>query len=489
MKFRHLHKKADLDASDLVIAILGADKQSFYDKRHLPPEIRTALDAAEKKLAQAKADGATVPTGCRGQLLILMKLERKNDCPKESALFLGGKIFKSIRNAPAANAVVIANTAAAEEYASLIAQGMTLAAYSFDRHKKNKKPARVSGAAFYLRAAPSRAYTSDFELGLAVAQAQNRARDLVNEPGNVINPASFAAQARQVARSAGLKYEVFDRARLKREKFNMILTVGQGSVTPPRIVTMTYTPARKTKSGIRLALVGKGLTFDTGGISLKPGSGMGNMRCDMAGAAATLYAMQIVARIKPAFEVIGILGLAENMIGSRAARPLDVVVAKNGLSVQMDSTDAEGRLVLGDCVMLAGAKKATHIVDIATLTGEAAKVFGPAIAAVFGNDPDLVETIRKSGRDGCEHLWPMPLFEEYRKTIDGQIADLKNTGNGFAGAIVGGLFIREFVPANVKWAHLDIAGPMTISAARGCYSIGPTGFGVRTLVKLVEALG
>jgi leucyl aminopeptidase len=251
------------------------------------------------------------------------------------------------------------------------------------------------------------------------------------------------------------------------------------------MVILRHVPRKPSKETI--ALVGKGITFDTGGISLKPGEKMWEMKGDMAGAAAVLYAMRALGRLAPDVKVVGILCCAENFPDANAQRPGDIFVAKNGKSVMVDNTDAEGRLVLTDGLHRAGEEGATHVVDIATLTGACLRALGPSVAGVLGTDRELIQRIIRSGENHGESFWELPLVEEYRDALKTPYADLNNIApGGLAGAITASLFLREFVPAGVAWAHLDIAGPMFKDKDWKYYEAGALGFGLKTLVDLCE---
>jgi leucyl aminopeptidase len=259
--------------------------------------------------------------------------------------------------------------------------------------------------------------------------------------------------------------------------------VGQGSAHPPRMVILRHVPA--TSSAATLVLVGKGVTFDSGGISLKPGDKMWEMKGDMAGAAAVLMTMRALGRLKPDLRVVGILCCAENMPDANAQRPGDIFTAKNGKSVMVDNTDAEGRLILIDGLARAGEEGATHIVDVATLTGAVVRALGPSVAGVLGNDSDLIARVLRSGRNSGEAFWELPLVEEYREALKTPFADVNNiAAGGLAGAITGGLFLREFVPEKAAWAHLDVAGPIFRDKEWKYYEAGAIGFGVKTLIDL-----
>jgi leucyl aminopeptidase len=253
------------------------------------------------------------------------------------------------------------------------------------------------------------------------------------------------------------------------------------------MVVLRHVPRAASKE--TLAFVGKGITFDSGGISLKPGDKMWEMKGDMAGAAAVLYAMRALGKIRPDVKVLGVLCCAENLPDANAQRPGDIFAAKNGKSVMVDNTDAEGRLVLLDGLARAGEEGATHVLDIATLTGAVIRALGPSVAGVMGTDRDLVRRVIRSGENQGEAFWELPLVEEYRESLKSPFADLNNiAAGGLAGAITAGLFLREFVPDGAAWAHLDIAGPLFRDKDWKYYEAGAIGFGLKTLVDLCERL-
>ena len=313
----------------------------------------------------------------------------------------------------------------------------------------------------------------------------NRARDLINEPGSVVTPEFLADRAGEVAKEVDLEIEILDPAGLKARGYEGIASVGKGSAHSPRMVILRHIPRKASTETV--ALVGKGITFDTGGISLKPGDHMWEMKGDMAGAAAVLFAMRALGRLAPDVKVVGILCCAENFPDANAQRPGDIFTAKNGKSVMVDNTDAEGRLVLTDGLFRAGEEGGTHVVDIATLTGACLRALGPSVAGIMGTDADLIRRIVRSGERHGEAFWELPLVDEYSESLKTPFADINNiAAGGLAGAITAGLFLREFVPEKVAWAHLDIAGPMFRDKDWKYYEAGAVGFGVKTLVDLCE---
>ncbi len=369
------------------------------------------------------------------------------------------------------------------------AEGTLLGAYHFDKYMKEKsdesRPATVAIVTRPEDLVPSR---RQLKRAIAVCGEVNRCRDVVNEPGEAIYPETLAHQARKAATEGNLGLTILNEKQLERQGYRGLLKVGKGSQHPPRMIVMRYKPQPR-KSRHHLALVGKGITFDTGGISLKPSEGMSAMKGDMAGGAAVIYTMAALSRLKPSLQVTGIIVAAENFPGQRAQRPGDILISKSGKSVLVDNTDAEGRLVLTDGLARAGEEKATHIVDIATLTGSCVRALGNSVAGVMGGSPELVQAVIRSGSNHGEMFWELPLVEEYREMIKTTIADISNTGGKVAGAITAGLFLREFVPEGAAWAHLDIAGPFIVEKKWKYYTPGATGFGVKTMVDLCERFG
>ena len=335
-----------------------------------------------------------------------------------------------------------------------------------------------------------------FDLALSV----NCARGLINEPGNVLTPPVFADRALSMAEECGLRCTVLDRAALFAGEYAGILTVGQGSVFEPRMVILQYRPddalgagqvapeeKKKARKGSRprhIALVGKGITFDTGGVSLKSSKDMHMMKDDMSGAAVALGVMRSLSKLKPDCTVSAVLVCAENHIASAAQRPGDIFRQKSGKYIQVDNTDAEGRLCLIDGIYRAGEEGADTIIDIATLTGACQRALGTSLAGLFGNDDALIEELRAAGRGSGEEVWPFPLVEEYAKQLETPHADLSNVGGAYAGHIVAALFLRNFVPPKARWAHIDVC-PAYFENGWKYYSPGGTAFGVQLLTDWI----
>ncbi len=324
---------------------------------------------------------------------------------------------------------------------------------------------------------------SALQRGAAIASAVALVRDLVNEPPSSLTPTRMAAISELVADRHGISAKVFDLADIQRERLGGLAGVARGSEQEPRMVRLEYQPAGRPRATV--ALVGKGITFDSGGLSLKSGEGMMTMKNDMAGAAVVLGTMSVLAELDVPVRVIGFMPMTENMPGGRAIKPGDVLRARNGKTMEVLNTDAEGRLVLADGLSLAAEEKPDAIIDLATLTGAVVVALGRKIAGLMGNDEALVARVQSAGAQAGERYWPLPLPVEYRRDIDSQVADMKNIGNaGQAGSIIAGLFLQEFVDDR-PWAHLDIAGTAFGDTDQGYTSRGATGFGLRTLVELL----
>ena len=367
--------------------------------------------------------------------------------------------------------------------AKAIAEGAVLGAYRFVALKSDPKPASL--ARVTITGSAAKPIADAVRVGVAIGAAQNLARDLVNRPGGELTPARLADEARAIAKRERLEIKVLGPAQMKRMGLGGLLGVNRGSTQEPRFVEISYTPARARGT---LALVGKGLTFDSGGLSIKTGEGMMTMKMDMGGAAAVLGFFAAVRAVKPSCRVVGYLPMTDNMSDGDATRPGDVLTIRNGRTVEVLNTDAEGRLVLADALSLATEADPDAIIDLATLTGAVEIALGSRIAAVLGNDDAFVQDVRDAAARAGERVWPLPMPSDYRPMIDSEVADLRNISKGRgAGTITAAMFLQEFVGEGIPWAHLDIAGTAWwAEGADGEFSNGGTGFGVRTLLELAR---
>jgi leucyl aminopeptidase len=373
-----------------------------------------------------------------------------------------------------------------------IGEGLLLGAYRFDRYKsqdqkKGEKRQEIKEARVVLPVGmeKTKALSRALETASMIAEATNVTRDLVNEPANHLTPAILADAARRVAREGKLKVEVLGRERIEKLHMGMFLAVAQGSAQEPMLIHLSYEPSGKAAKQPALALVGKAITFDSGGLSLKPTESMHDMKNDMAGAAAVIAAMKVVAKIKPPFPVHAYMGACENMPSGSALKVGDVLASRSGKTVEVMNTDAEGRLVLADVLSWAAEQKPAALVDLATLTGACVVALGQHIIGAFGTDDATVWAVLEAAKTSGEEMWRMPLSELLRDGLKSDIADLKNVGERWGGSISAALFLKEFV-GETPWVHLDIAGPATAVKDRGYLSKGATGTGVRTLVEWIR---
>ena len=364
-----------------------------------------------------------------------------------------------------------------------LAEGAGLATYRYVEFKS--KPAEVPLATVTIVAAGGARANAAIDEGVAIAGAQNLARELVNRPGGTLTPVAFAAEARRIATREGLSIKVMGRAQIQRLGLGGLLGVNRGSTQEPRFVEISHNPPGAKRT---LALVGKGITFDSGGLSIKTGEGMMTMKMDMGGAAAVLGFFSAVRAIAPTCRVVGYLPMTDNMSDGDATRPGDVLTMRNGTTVEVLNTDAEGRLILADALCLASEAKPDAIVDLATLTGAVEVALGSRIAAVLGNDDTWREQVIAAADRAGERTWPLPLPADYRPFLDSDVADLRNISKGRGGGtITAGLFLQEFVGAGIPWAHIDIAGTAWWAEGDNAeHTNGGTGFGVRLLLELAR---
>jgi leucyl aminopeptidase len=368
------------------------------------------------------------------------------------------------------------------EFAGAAIEGAILGDYEPDLYKTGNDKKAVDAFAV---AVPGDAPGLDEAAAFAriVAEAQNFTRDLVNEPANRLTPAGVAEAARAMATEFHLEYEVLDRDRMQALGMGALLGVAQGSAEPPALVVIRYTPAGGGAHPVHLGLVGKGVTFDSGGISIKPADGMEKMKYDMAGGAAMIGAMRAIAQLKPAIPVTAFVPCVENMPGSRAQRPGDIVTALSGKTVEVINTDAEGRLILADAITYARRLGCTHLVDAATLTGAIVVALGHLNVGLFANNDGLRDRVLQAAKASGERMWPMPLEEEYKDYLKSAFADISNVGGRWGGAITAAMFLKEFAE-DTPWVHLDIAGTAWLDDAKPHLAKGPSGLPVGALVRL-----
>lgn len=373
--------------------------------------------------------------------------------------------------------------------AQALVEGALLGLYRFERYRAPVEPERrLDWLVLVVPDPAERAAARDgARQGELTAEATVFARDLINEPANAVTPARLAQVAEELAAAGGLQVRVYDRTECAALGMGAFLGVTQGSAEPPRFIHLTYAPRGRARR--RLALVGKGITFDSGGLDLKTAEGMERMKSDMAGAAAVLGVMKVLPRLAPPVEVHGLIPATENMPSGSAYRPGDVLRALNGRTIEVTSTDAEGRLTLADALAYAVREvRPDEIVDVATLTGACSIALGPLCAGLFATDPALGRRLQAAAAAAGEAVWPLPLLEEYREHLKSEVADLRNTGPRPGGAITAALFLREFV-GTTPWAHLDIAGAAFADRELPYAARGGVGFGTRTLLEYLRRAG
>ena len=378
----------------------------------------------------------------------------------------------------------VGNHLATMEGVAAAVEGAILGDFEPDQYKTDPKKAEKAVDQFAVVIPPGDGTVTRraIENGQIMAGAQNFTRSLVNEPGNRLTPSGLAGKARQMAAEEGLECEVLDRARMEELGMGALLGVAIGSAEPPALIILRYKPPL-AMSGVQLGLVGKGVTFDTGGISIKPAEGMEKMKYDMAGGAAVLGAMQAIARLKPSIAVTAYVPAVENMPGSKAQRPGDIVASLSGKTIEVLNTDAEGRLILADALTYAVREGCTHLVDAATLTGAIVVALGHIHVGAFTNDEALLGKVLAAARSQGEKMWPMPLDEEYKDYLKSAFADVPNIGGRWGGSVTAAMFLKEFVEEK-PWVHLDIAGTAWLEDAKPFLAKGPSGVAVRTFVNL-----
>jgi leucyl aminopeptidase len=454
-----------------------------------------AVDAAfEGRLTATLATlGATgkaeeislVPSGGAVSAPLVVAVGLGSDSPtSEQVRRAAGAVSRRLAGKAGSVAYAVAGPA---ELLGALAEGALLGAYAFDQYRSNGNGRKRLGSITVLTeqsrdAGVKRALAR----AQAVARAVNLTRDWINMPASDFYPAEFAKAARSEGKKVGLDVEILDHKELAAGGYGGILGVGKGSERPPRLVKLAY---RHPKAKVSIAFVGKGITFDTGGISLKPNEGMLTMKCDMSGAAGVLAAVTAIAELELPVNVTAWAPMAENMPSGAAQRPSDVLTIRGGKTVEVLNTDAEGRLVLADGLVRAGEDKPDVIVDVATLTGACMIALGNRVFGIMSNDDGFAQQVKQTADQVGETAWPLPIPEDARERLDSKIADLANVASGrYGGALVAAAFLREFVADGVRWAHLDIAGPAFNDGAPWGYTpAGGTGCGVRTLVGLAEA--
>jgi leucyl aminopeptidase len=485
-------------ADALILDRYAGDDRLAADVRRVDAALGGFLGLAlrDQRFEGRTAEIADIHTGGRLALkrVLVVGLGPRRECTAEVVRRAAAAAARRARDLGAASIAVSTLAAGAPGLgltarAQATGEGAVLGLYRFDRYKEKRNGDRgVTALTLLVSSARDRAAARE---GLSraelAAEAACFARDLINEPANSVTATALAETARTLARESGLRIRVFDLAACERLGMGAFLGVNRGSVEPPRFIHLTYAPRGRVRR--RIALVGKGITFDSGGLDLKTAEGMATMKGDMSGAAAVLGVLKVLPRLRPPVEVHGLIAATDNMPSGSATKPGDVLRAMNGKTIEVNNTDAEGRLTLADAIAYARQTvKPDEIVDIATLTGAAAIALGSLCAGAMANDAALQARVLAAGARAGERLWPLPLIDEYRDGLRSEVADLRNTGPRPGGAITAGLFIREFA-GSTPWVHLDIAGTAFTDKDLPYAPKGGVGFGVRTLLEYVLAAG
>jgi leucyl aminopeptidase len=422
----------------------------------------------------------------KAQRLLLVGVGEQVDYTRTQVSQMAGTAVRLVRGKGVKSLAIVPRLeGSADDVASAVVEGAVMATFDPDKYRTADKENRtIERLVVASEGADDSVLTRGIERGRVVGEAVNLARDMANEPGAYLTPTMMAERAREVANELNLSIDVLDEERMQQEGMGSLLSVARGSDEPAKLIILKYTPESPIKSDGLLAFVGKGVTFDSGGISLKPGENMELMKYDMTGGATVIAAMQAIAKLKPPIPVLGVVPATENLPSGKATKPGDVVRAMTGKTIEVINTDAEGRLILADAIAYAKKLGATRIIDMATLTGAVSIALGDVNAAVLGTDQELIDEIIAAGSEAGEKFWQLPLDKEYSKQIKSDIADIKNVGGRKAGTITAAAFLKEFADG-VSWAHLDIAGTAWGDEAKPYRSKGPTGIAVRTLIRIV----
>jgi leucyl aminopeptidase len=455
--------------------------------------IRSVIESEELKGKEGDTVYLHLAVGgqTKAKRLLLLGVGAREDFKTPHISQFAGAAVRALRAKNIKSIVIVPRADGdAEKIAAAAAEGAYIALFDPDKYRTVDKEERtIDRCIVSIPEADGDALNRGAQRGRIIGESVNFTRDMANEPGGYMTPTDMAERAREVAGEFGLSIDVLDEARMEQEGMGALLSVSAGSEQPAKLIILKYTP-REGGAGDEqgkglLAFVGKGVTFDSGGISIKPGENMELMKYDMTGGATVIGAMRAIAQLKPSIPVLGVVPATENLPSGKATKPGDVVRAMNGKTIEIINTDAEGRLILADAIAYSKKLGATRIVDMATLTGAVSIALGDVNTAILGTDQKLIDEVIAAGSEVGERFWQLPLDKEYSKQIKSDIADIKNTGGRKAGTITAAAFLKEFADG-VSWAHLDIAGTAWGDDAKPYRSKGPTGIAVRTLLNIVD---
>lgn len=494
MKVSGSAKSSDkVDAQALAVAVFKDEKPDNGLLKQLDQAVGGMISEVIKAEEFAAKEGETVYFHISGKELkarrILLigcgdrqayKAAKINQMAGTATRFLRSKNVKSIGIIPRADGD-------SEKLAQTVVVGATMGLFEPDKYRtKDKEEREIDAVTVVVEGGDEKALNRGAERGRIIGESINFTRDLANEPGAYMTPTIMADRAKKVAKEFGLSVDVLDQKQMEKLGMGSLLGVARGSDEPPKLIVLKYQPSRFRSSKDLLALVGKGITFDSGGISLKPGENMELMKYDMTGAATVIGTMRAIAQLQPSIPVLGVAPCSENLPSGKATKPGDVLKAMTGKTIEVINTDAEGRLVLADAIAYAKKLGATKIIDMATLTGAVSIALGDVNTAILGTDQELIDQFIAAGKEVGERFWQLPLDDDYTKQIKSDIADIKNVGGKKAGTITAAAFLKEFAE-DTPWAHLDIAGTAWGDPATPYRSKGPTGVAVRTLIEFIES--
>ena len=494
---------AQLETESLVAVVLDHSEKDQIDQaqkdkhKDAKPQLKLATgdaavqSAAADLLASGELTGKPFeinllhkPVGVKAKRLLLIGAGSAKKFSSYDLRRIAGAAVRTLKSRGIRSfAFVAPPSIPAEEAVNAIVEGALVGNFDPDYYRSDRKDQKID-ALTIVTAGDKSALEKAANQAQIIGDSQNFTRDLVNEPSNRMTPTILADRAKKMCQEVGLKCEVYGADKIKEMKMGAFWSVAQGSDEPPALIVMKYEPGGAPEKPV-LGLVGKGITFDTGGISIKPADGMEKMKYDMAGGATMIGAMRAIALLKPKVKVIGIVCATENMPSGKAQKPGDVQIAMSGKSIEIINTDAEGRLVLADGLFYARQLGCTHLVDAATLTGAVVVALGYANAGIFANDDGMYERFHKANEEAGEKMWRLPLDDEYKENIKSTIADIVNSGGRWGGAINAAMFLKEFAE-DTPWIHLDIAGTAWMEDQKPWIAKGPSGIALRSLVEFVK---
>ena len=482
-----------VDAQALAVAVFKGENPNSGLLKDLNKQVGFLIGRVYKDEEFAAKEGETSylylsKSGLRANRLLLIGCGERSEYKSAQISQMAGTAARFLRSKNVKTIAIVPRAEGdAQRTAQITIQSAMMGLFEPDKYRTSDKEKRqLDRIVVVVEGADEKALQHGAERGAIVGEAVNFTRDLANEPGGYMTPTILAGRAKETAKQFGLTFDVLDQKQMEKLGMGSLLGVARGSDEPPKLIILKYEPSKRAgRKKDLLALVGKGITFDSGGISLKPGENMELMKYDMTGAATVIGAMRAIAQLKPAVAVLGVAPCSENLPSGKATKPGDILRAMTGKTIEVINTDAEGRLVLADAIAYAKKLGATQIIDMATLTGAVSIALGDVNTAILGTDQALIDQVIATGKEVGEKFWQLPLDREYTKQIKSDIADIKNVGGKKAGTITAAAFLKEFADG-ISWAHLDIAGTAWSDSATPYRAKGPTGIAVRTLIEFVE---